>query len=245
MRGGLFLQQQGIISGVASFPIPTDGLVFMLDGAVAGSMYSDIAKTTVCNQSDPLAVWEDQSGNGNDWIQSNASYRPIAQPDDNRIHNLGSGAGITDHLVGPNISTWTEGTFIAHVYVNGATEGGIWGTTAWNNANSLNHWNFATVHYINFGTDQRPSSGSGTINAWLTYENNVATDGVTTVYEDAVSIYSADLGTVGFRSTPYLGGGVRSGGIQYCINAYYRRVVGYNRILTAPERIIVNGWLAS
>lgn len=234
---GILTQQQG----GTSFPIPRVGLVSMLNAAVSDSLYTDLSKTTVANQGDPVAVWEDRSGNGNDWIQTNASYRPTAQPDNDRIYNTGNAnTPANSYLTGPDISSWTEGSFFARVYASGG--GGVWGTTSWVDGNSLNHWDWPP-HYINFGVNSRPSIAAVGNNEWMQYENNVNSSGVMEVYKNGTNLHSADLGVTGFRSAPYLGCGVRSGGPDYAINAYYQRFCAYNRVLSAAERAQVNYWL--
>jgi hypothetical protein len=40
-------------------------------------VYSDLAGTTLCNNGDAVALWKDQSGNGNNFNQSVAGARPI------------------------------------------------------------------------------------------------------------------------------------------------------------------------
>jgi len=235
-----------------SIPIPASGLLSALDGSVDGSFFSDIAKTTLATEGGSVAVWADQSGNGNDWTQSNASYRPLAHLSANRLYNDGvQGGSASKHLVGPNISAWTTGSFFARVQNVNNNQGGIWGTTSWNDVSSANHWSYSgdnSSHYVCFGVNSRPSAFSWSSPSSLdlmTYEENVNSTGVVTIYVNGVSVYSVDLGTTGFRSAPYLGCVVRSNAPQYSGGFHFYRACMYNRIVTAEERLEINAWLAS
>lgn len=226
--------------------LPTDDLQFQLDGSLSETFWQDSSRTTQAVQNDAVGAWEDISGNGNHWIQTNASYKPIAQPNNSRLHNNGNNnGGITDHLTGPNMSGWPEATFIARCYVVSSAYGAIWGITGWNNQSSLAHWNYGGTRYVNFGTDQRPSGGSpDTAGAWITFEQSCTSAGVVTIRVNGVATYGpTDLGNKTFRTVPYLGCGVRNNSPEYSLNVYFHRVLGYSKILGSNERTLVNAWL--
>jgi hypothetical protein len=249
----LGIQQAAIVGQASAFPIPTAGLFSMLYGG--DSLYTDLGKTTLATLDQPIAVWADRSGNGNDWIQANASYRPKAEPtygyggdgiNVGRIKNEGfATGGPSFHLTGPNISSWTAGTFAARLWVNGAHQGCVWGTTSLNSPNTAGHWNYSGVHYMNFGNTVQRSAGAQPQNTWVTYIQEISASGAMRTFLNNVQIQSSTGETVGFRSVPYLGGGVRGGTIQYCIWAYYAKFCCYNRVLSSDERGSVHTWLTT
>ena len=232
---------------------PSSGLLSQLDGSVATSFWSDDGKTTNSTEGGAVAVWEDQSGNGNDWIQTNASYRPLAHLSAGRLYNDGTGTGTSKHLTGPNISAWTAGSFFARVQQVGLPHGAIWGVTSWNSANSLPHWSYFSdnqSHYVTFAGNSRPvafawTSLSEASTDLMTYEENTDAAALTKIYVNGTQKYSGDLGTLGFRTVPVLGAGIRSGAIEYSGQWYFYKVCMYNRIVSATERSQINAWLES
>jgi len=232
--------------------LPSSGLVSQLDGSVATSFYSDISKTTESTEGGAVAVWEDQSGNGGDWTQSNATYQPLAHLSNNRLYNNGSPSTSTSkHLVGPDISAWTEGSFFARLQSTSAnTLGGIWGTTTWSSADSSNHWASPTQYLNCFGVNGRGEALWANITEdaddSLTVEENVTSSRLVSAYINGVQVYSTITGSaLAFRSAPVLGALIRGGSIQFSIDLYVYKFCCYNRVVTSDERTAINTWLES
>jgi len=232
--------------------LPTSGLLSALDGSVATSFYSDIAKTTNSTEGGAVAVWEDQSGNGNDWTQSNASAQPVAHLSAGRLYNVGTaGDPVEDYLIGPNISAWTEGSFFARVQaVNAVANGGIWGVTSKSSTTTTAHWG-PLNHYVIFGGSTRAQefnffpNGGVVYNDLMTYEENSDTNALTKIYINGTERYSADLGTRGFRTAPYLGCGIRLNVPYYSGAWHFYKFCAYNRIVSASDRTAIIAWLES
>jgi len=243
----------GVIQQAANAPaIPANGLLCSLDGSVASSFWSDIGKTTNSTEGGSVAVWEDQSGNGNDWTQSNASYRPTAHLASGRLYSPGSGgSGPSYHLVGPNISAWTTGTFFARFQLTTGIQGGIWGTTSWNNGSSGNHWGYISdTHYVCFGTSVRytPFNWSGqaeTAYDLMTYEESLDAGGLTRIFINGTLRATTTSTSPTFRTAPYLGCLVRSNGPEYSLGGHFYKFCAYNRVVNAGERTEINTWLES
>jgi len=88
------------------------------------TMYQEDSKTTaVSSASDPVGAWEDQSGNGNDALQSTSGARPLYQTDGITFD------GTADYLTGSITSyTGTALTYFAvmQIVTNKSTYEGYW-----------------------------------------------------------------------------------------------------------------------
>ena len=243
---GVTNQQRGSV-----FPIPELGLLSMLDGSIPTSFFSDSGKTTNSTEGGAVAVWEDQSGGGNDWVQTNASYRPLAHLSAGRLYNNGSGTTISKHLTGPNISAWTEGSFFARVQQVGLPQGAIWGVGTLSDL--VAHWSFNADngnHYVVFAGNSRSiafawTSLSEASTDLMTYEENTDAAALTKIYVNGTQKYSGDLGILGFRTVPVLGCGIRSNAPQYSGQWHIYKACMYSRVVTAGERTTINAWLES
>ena len=117
----------------------------------------------------------------------------------------------------------------------------------------LAHWSYTADngnHYVVFAGNSRPiafawTSLSEATTDLMTYEEITDSAALTKIYVNGTQKYSGDLGTLGFRTVPVLGAGIRSGAIEYSGQWYFYKVCMYNRIVSATERSQINAWLES
>jgi hypothetical protein len=227
-----------------------------MDAALEGTVFSDDAKTTESGEGGAVAVWEDQSGNGNDWEQPTAGLRPVYQLSNGRIYSVGGGQTTAlKYMIGQDISSWTEGVYAGRLEVPSGTgsRGAVFGVTSLNSSSTAEHFNYdgtSSLRVIFAGTSTPQGLGTdwGTAgipagNAKMSLVYTIDTDGVVTVTGDEAEIYSADRGNVGFRTAPYLGSSVRSGVAQWAATVYWYRFAAFSAELTAGELTSLHAWL--
>ena len=240
---------------------PTSGLIVQLDSTDVTSIYTDIAKTTNPTDGQDVAVWADLSGAGNDFVQSTALDQP-SYNDGTHIEGFSSveayntgNSSLQEWLVGPDFSSLTALTFIAYLRVNGASRGGIWGTTGISHNGTAAHWNYDLngTKTMFFGADTGGQGNAHT--AWaagglpdwddaMVYQDSMDTDGTHTAYANNIEMFNTDKGGPSFRAAGcILGGCIRAGAPQYGAHTYFHRFLAYDKVLSAGERARAITWL--
>lgn len=200
------------------------------------------------SNNDPISTWTDSSGNGNHATQSGA-IRPILATallngmNAVRFDYLGGGDTYFDL---PNM--FSSGS-AASAYVvikcdldpptiNSAS--GIWDIGSDSQAS---HFPFGDSNvYDEFGTDSRKSVGNPTpsLASWRIYgPHSAANDWA--AFLDGVSIFSTGTNTVGFTTTPRLGGYPPTG---MNLDGWMAEVVFTNAKQSSGDREKVEGYLA-
>lgn len=219
-------------------------------------MWQDVAKTTpVTTIGDPIAYWEDKSGNGNDWTQSDNSRRPTWQGDSVRFQN--------DWLIGPNLSGYSTGTFAARVETvdaGGFSAGGWFHICNLNNSGSATHWGWGTgTHYEIFCSTSRYGAstwGSYAIafpgqgiapDADITYLVTRTAGSSNEIYINANNVNTTATGTGNLGTAPIIGGSRRNSVIStYSIVDGYIKGGGfvlYDRHMDSSEVSEIDAFL--
>lgn len=207
-------------------------------------MWQDSSQTTaVTSIGDPIGYWEDKTGNGNDFTQTDSARRPTWQGDHVQFQN--------DWLVGTDLSAnTTEGTMVARVLVTdfnapGGTGGGMFTFTSMDTTTSAAHYaagSLTGTHYCHFMSTVRPACNSfsnydpGTSAVEHTITHQKATSTALIVRCDGTEEYNVNQTTGNMGTAPLVGATRRSGIIaDWSINdadIRGRGVLVYNTQLT-------------
>jgi hypothetical protein len=221
-------------------------LIVWLDPTDSSTMWQDSGKTTpVTTDGDPIGYWEDKSGNGNHWSQSDNSRRPVWKTDHVLFTN--------DWLTCINsLAAETDGTIGFDVQADpSAGNGCLFQFSTATGATAANHWNFSGSHYNTFcsGIRTLPFAWASVTQSSGDRMTYIVTEGAFTaiIYLDGSQVDSRGQGNTNMGTTPILGGANRLGDIASFTMANTRvyEMVVYDRVLTAGEVTTLDGYLTA
>lgn len=233
----------------ATGPPVSANLLVWLDPTDNSTMWQDVAKTIpVTTDGDPIAVWEDKSGNNNHFTQSDNARRPTWKTTYVRFQN--------DWLIGPDLSSHTAGSMASKLQVDnigsagGGTTGGAYHFSSANTSSTAAHWAFSNTNYCVFSASSRFIAGawSGTLPGLATDEMTfiqVRSGGDVDTYIDGVFETAVTVGLGNLGSAPVIGGTRRSSDVSaWAMNDMKQYgFVLYDDELTALEAADVHDFL--
>lgn len=197
---------------------------------------------------DPVATWEDSSGEGNDGTQSISLSRPSYQT--NEINGLpivrfdgttGQWFDLPDFA-----SSFTAAEIFIVIKINedppGATNRtGLWRFRGGGVSNTHYPWVDNTI-YESFAADPRHTTVDPTpsLTSWRLYNVASATNDYTTRL-DGTQLYNSGSNTVSIGTTVMLGAGDGT----YFLNGDVAEVIMYDSVLSSGDRNDVESYIAS
>jgi hypothetical protein len=178
------------------------------------TLFTDSAgMTPVTADGDKIGKASDKSGNARHFTQADNDRR--ASYETNVINGLAAGefghsVATTASLVGPDISSLTEGEAFVVIKAEADPPGDPPGNGLWHlgSASSSSHVPYADATiYDAFGTTARKTTGdpATALTSWRLY-NAVSASGEWTSFIDGTQHYTTGTNTVGFTNAPRLGG---------------------------------------
>lgn len=186
-----------------------------------------------------LSTWTDQSGQGNNAVQTNVPNQPTL------VENQVNGVPVvrfngSDSLLVPNglFQAAQSGEVIALVKVTDASNFG----SVWNFGTGSGTSYFGNQHYDDFGTSDSSSVAlqpTEVISQYYVYDTSIDTSGNSLFRYDGTLIWSRPGLPISFSQSPDIGG--NGGGFVGDI----AEVIVYNRVLSSQEQATIYAYLAA
>lgn len=199
------------------------------------------ADTGVTLTSGRVSTWADQSGNGNDFVQSTAGNRPIPGTAINGQATVTFDRARPDYVSKGSFSAPSAGEVLI-VLKNAGPNGS--GDSPWQMTTdpqgSWYTWIDANI-YENWGSTSRSTATAPGVGLDSAHVYNVrSAAGAYSVHIDGTQIYSTGTNTVGFDPTLFLGYGPSS---STGYSGDIAEVLIFDRVLSSGERDQVMGYL--
>ena len=227
-------------------PVPTDISGLMLWLKADGTLWQDSARTTpATSDGDPVGAWDDASGNGDHYTQTNNDKRPALRTSVLNSLPVVRFDGTDDQLHGPDhLSGLTAGTIFCVVKIDNDPPAqdmfsGLW---RFSSAADSVHYPYTDGNwYESFGSTVRKSTGNPTLalTDWRVIGVTSAS-GAWEAFIDGSSHYSTASNSVGFDSTPKFG---VSGNEAYFLDGDIAELIIYDTSLSSGDRISIQNYL--
>jgi hypothetical protein len=197
----------------------------------------------------PISFWADQSGNGNNAVQSTSANRPMWVPEvvgDRPVVRLDGESGYF------NLPSFMGGLTQAEAFV-------VLKVGAWSPGNPQGFWHMGNSYYGDLvtypGADGSINDDFGSTNllglgipaqpiTQFHVYNVSAQNESWTAWINGYSLYQTNVNEFGFNGSCYLGAsGPTGGGPSSYFLGDMAEVLVFNRSLTTDERMAVNGYL--
>lgn len=239
------MSQGGLSRRRSSAPIPPPfapsdipNLYVWLDGAVG--TFSDDAGTAPSTESGVVALWEDQSGNGNDAFQTSNSKRPLLMGGQLVLD------GSDDHIELADIfdGELTAGEFFIVFQIDTDPPGAAAQTGAWRfgGVGLSSHHPFTDGNiYDGWGSTDRQTVGNSAADLTLLHWYNVSTAaGAWTARINGTQEFTTSESGVAWSATPRVG---ESFSDSYHMAGAINEIIIYSRVLTSEERNDIGDYL--
>lgn len=213
---------------------------------VVAGLWSWISAESVDSTS-AVGTAYDLSGNGRNWTQGTAGFKPSVAADARFGSRLAMVFdGTDDRLGGPTMAALTSSTILVSIVVDADPPGAVAQSGLWTIGTSglATHYPLTdSIIYDDCGTNARKTVGNPTpplTTARIYGVRNATNDW--TAYIDGSVAFNTATSTPGFSATPLLGASV--GAAQF-LDGAIRDFIVYDRLLTTDEFAMVNAWLSA
>ena len=237
--------------------VPTDYSNLELWLKSDAGTWQDTAGTTAASaDNDPIARWDDQSGNARHATQATSANRPAVSTTTtlNSIRSVNFDRTTTPRRLDlPNfMSAFTAGEAFSVTRLRSATPADIrtayWrfgNEAAGGNVNSHIRWTDGLT-YERFGTTVRKESvaisASENLANWFVYDVWSASNDYA-ILTNGWPYYVSGINTVGFTTTPQIG--ALASDPNFGFDGWWQELIFYSRKLSAAERSGIYGYITS
>src|SRR5690554_4328947 len=196
---------------------------------------------------DKVEIWQDLSGNENNFLQSNSALQPYLLnnvPEINNHNWVEFKANENNFLSSVNLSSLSQGEIFSLISIKSslpasATKTGLW---LFGNASNLDHYPYVDNSiYSGFGRDTRFTVGNVSSSVDLTKPHilNISS-GVSFDFRiNENALFTSTLGLPSFRSNVLLG----HSGAGYYLDGAISEILLFNNVLTDSLRSLTNNYL--
>lgn len=232
-------------SSISGFdPRTVSGCVLWLDAADPNTLFTDIAGTTLANNGNSVARWNDKSISANNATQSTSANRPTIARDSatgltSMVFNATNFTSINTGSTNLPTGAGADTTFVVTNPINNSSD--IIGRQPNGRRFNVNQISPTVNIQIPFG-GSTINTGTGPRNTLITsvinnYINSLSVNGGTAVVTDSQS-------TQGLETTGALFIGSNGGGSGNALTGTISEILVFNRALQNDERQQIEGYLA-